>query len=123
MSHVLMVQGTSSGVGKSLITMAICRHFVNLGYKVAPFKSQNMSLNSAVSIEGGEMSRAQYLQALACEEAPSVKMNPILLKPEIDGSQIVVLGKPYGYFKAKDYMYSKKESFLSLALDALEQSP
>lgn len=121
MSHVLMVQGTSSGVGKSLITMAICRHFVNLGYKVAPFKSQNMSLNSAVSIEGGEMSRAQYLQALACEEAPSVKMNPILLKPEIDGSQIVVLGKPYGYFKAKDYMYSKKESFLSLALDALEE--
>ena len=114
-----MVQGTASGVGKSLIVAALCRHFKKMGLKVAPFKSQNMSLNSAVSVEGGEMSRAQYIQSIACEEPPSVKMNPILLKPEIDGSQVIVFGKPYGHFGAKDYMYSKKEEFFSLALESL----
>lgn len=114
-----MVQGTSSGAGKSLITMAMCRHFKRLGLSVAPFKSQNMSLNSAVSAEGGEMARSQYIQSIACEEAPSVLMNPILLKPEINGSQVVVLGKPYGHFEAKDYMYSKKAELLSIALDSL----
>ncbi|BBJ27995.1 cobyric acid synthase [Athalassotoga saccharophila] len=115
----LMVQGTSSGAGKSLITMALCRHFKRKGLSVAPFKSQNMSLNSAVSVEGGEMSRSQYLQSIACEEPPSVKMNPILLKPEIDGSQIIFLGKPYGHINARDYMYSKKEEFLSRSLESL----
>lgn len=115
----LMVQGTSSGVGKSLITMALCRHFKRNGLSVAPFKSQNMSLNSAVSVEGGEISRSQYLQSIACGEPPSVKMNPILLKPEIGGSQVILLGKPYGYFNAKDYMYSKKDEFLSQSLHAL----
>ncbi len=114
-----MVQGTSSGVGKSLIVAAICRHFKRMNLKVAPFKSQNMSLNSSVSVEGGEMSRSQYIQSIACEEPPSVKMNPILLKPEIDGSQIIVLGKPYGHFSAKDYMNSKKEELFSMAIDAL----
>ncbi|MGC8704895.1 MAG: cobyric acid synthase [Athalassotoga sp.] len=116
----LMVQGTSSGAGKSLITMALCRHFKRNGLSVAPFKSQNMSLNSAVSVEGGEMSRSQYLQSIACEEPPSVKMNPILLKPEIDGSQIIFFGKPYGHISARDYMYSKKEEFLSRALESLD---
>ncbi len=116
----LMVQGTTSGAGKSLITMALCRHFKRQGLSVAPFKSQNMSLNSAVSVEGGEMSRSQYLQSIACEEPPSVKMNPILLKPEIDGSQIVLLGKPYGHLSAREYMYSKKEEFLSHSLESLD---
>ncbi len=116
---VLMVQGTSSGVGKSLIAAALCRHFKRMGLTVAPFKSQNMSLNSAVSIEGGEMARSQYVQSIACEEIPSVKMNPILLKPETNGSQIIVLGKPYGYSDAKDYMKSKKAELFSLSVNAL----
>ncbi len=120
MGKVLMVQGTSSGVGKSLITTALCRYFKRKGLKVAPFKSQNMSLNSAVSIEGGEMARSQYIQAMASDENPSVKMNPILLKPETNGSQIILMGKPYAHMNAKDYMYSKKVEFFMIAKDALE---
>ncbi|ASJ06897.1 cobyric acid synthase [Thermococcus pacificus] len=122
MGKALMVQGTSSGAGKSLLVTALCRIFSNLGYDVVPFKSQNMSLNSAPSIEGGEISRAQYLQAIACRKRPSVKFNPILLKPEGKmRSQVVFMGKPIGSVSAKDYMLSRKEELFKKAMKVLDE--
>ncbi|WP_456365885.1 cobyric acid synthase [Thermococcus sp.] len=122
MGKALMVQGTSSGAGKSLLVTALCRIFSNLGYDVVPFKSQNMSLNSAPSIEGGEISRAQYLQAIACRKKPSVKFNPILLKPEGNmRSQVVFMGKPIGSVSAKDYMLSRKEGLFRKAMKVLDE--
>ncbi|MBP1912590.1 cobyric acid synthase [Thermococcus stetteri] len=121
MGKTLMVQGTMSGAGKSLLVAALCRVFTNLGYDVVPFKSQNMSLNSAPSIEGGEISRAQYLQAIACRKKPSVKFNPILLKPEGNlRSQVVFMGKPVGSVSAWDYMLSRKEELFGKAMDVLK---
>ncbi|AHF80354.1 cobyric acid synthase [Thermococcus paralvinellae] len=122
MGKALMIQGTSSGAGKSLLALALCRIFTNMGYDVVPFKSQNMSLNSAPSIEGGEISRAQYLQALACKKKPSIKFNPILLKPEGNmRSQVVFMGKPIGSVSAKDYMLSKKEELFRKAMQVLDE--
>ncbi|WP_035244374.1 cobyric acid synthase [Desulfonatronovibrio hydrogenovorans] len=108
----LMVQGTSSGAGKSLLTAALGRLLVRQGVKVAPFKSQNMSLNSYVTIQGLEMGRAQVVQARACCLEPDVRMNPVLLKPNSDtGSQVIVLGKPVGNMNVDGYIRYKAGLF------------
>lgn len=103
-AKTLMVQGTGSGVGKSIITAALCRRFYKDGWRVAPFKAQNMSLNSFVTEDGGELGRAQAYQAEACGVKPHVAMNPILLKPCGDnGSQVIVMGKVTETQNAKSY--------------------
>jgi adenosylcobyric acid synthase len=107
----LMFQGTSSNAGKSILTAALCRILLQDGYRVAPFKSQNMSLNSFVTRQGGEMGRAQVVQAQACRLEPDVRMNPILLKPNKDtGSQVIVLGKPVGNMNVEQYITYKSQA-------------
>ena len=109
MAMNLMIQGTMSGVGKSLLTTALCRIFHQDGLRVAPFKSQNMALNSYVTREGLEMGRAQAAQAQAAGKEPDVRMNPILLKPTSDvGSQVIVNGRVRGTYRAADYFRMKK---------------
>jgi len=108
----LMIQGTSSNAGKSVITAALCRILFQDGYRVAPFKSQNMSLNSFVTRDGGEMGRAQVVQAQACRVEPDVRMNPILLKPNSDtGSQVIINGKPVGNMDVLQYVDYKPKAF------------
>ncbi len=117
----LAVFGTGSEVGKSIITTAICRIFVNKGISVAPFKAQNMSNNSGITPEGLEMGRAQIVQAEAARIPPHVDMNPILLKPTSDvGSQVVFFGKAIGNSTAADY-HKKKEQFFPSACAALDR--
>ena len=97
MAKVIMIQGTMSNAGKSLLAAGLCRIFHRDGYRVAPFKSQNMALNSFITREGLEMGRAQVMQAEAAGIEPSVLMNPILLKPTNDtGSQVIVNGEVLG---------------------------
>ena len=109
MAKVIMVQGTMSSVGKSLIVAGLCRVFKQDGYKVCPFKSQNMALNSYITEDGLEMGRAQVMQAEAAGIKPDVCMNPILLKPTSDvGSQVIVNGEVLGNMKAKEYFKYKK---------------
>src|SRR6187455_954131 len=92
----LMIQGSSSSVGKSLLVAALCRIFVRRGIRVAPFKAQNMSNNAAVCPDGTEIGRSQAVQAAAARISPTALINPILLKPEADSrSQVVVLGRPW----------------------------
>ena len=106
--RALMIQGTGSDVGKSLIVAGLCRVFVRRGLKVMPFKPQNMSNNAAVTADGGEIGRAQALQARAARVPTSVHMNPVLLKPQSEiGSQIIVQGKVQGTAKARDYQALK----------------
>jgi adenosylcobyric acid synthase len=103
-----MFQGTGSDVGKSLIVAGLCRALTNRGLKVRPFKPQNMSNNAAVTADGGEIGRAQALQARACRVPASVRMNPVLLKPQSDvGSQVVVLGQVVGNATARDFQVMK----------------
>ncbi len=111
-SLALMFQGTSSNAGKSVLTAALGRILLQDGYRVAPFKSQNMSLNSFVTRTGGEMGRAQVVQAQACRLDPDVRMNPILLKPNTDtGSQVIVCGKPVGNMNVSEYIEYKPTAF------------
>ena len=106
----IMIQGTMSDAGKSVLCAALCRIFKQDGYRVAPFKSQNMALNSYITRDGLEMGRAQVMQAEAAGVEPDVRMNPVLLKPSSDtGSQIIVLGEIRGEMSAMDYHHYKKE--------------
>ena len=110
MAKAIMIQGTMSNAGKSLLAAGLCRIFRQDGYLVAPFKSQNMALNSFITEEGLEMGRAQVMQAEAAGIRPSVKMNPILLKPTNDvGSQVIVNGEVLGTMSARDYFKYKKK--------------
>src|SRR5215475_7175024 len=103
-----MFQGTGSDVGKSLIVAGLARAFANRGLAVRPFKPQNMSNNAAVTPDGGEIGRAQALQALACRVQPHVNMNPVLLKPQSDvGSQLIVKGVRVGTMAAKAFRTDK----------------
>ena len=116
-----MVQGTGSSVGKSVIVAALCRVLRQDGWNVAPFKAQNMSLNSFVTRDGGEMGRAQVVQAEAACVEPTVDMNPILLKPEADNrSQVIVRGKPLATQSAVEY-YSLKEYLWAIVCESLER--
>ena len=108
MAKAIMVQGTMSNSGKSFLTAGLCRVFMQDGYKVAPFKSQNMALNSYITKDGLEIGRAQAMQAEACGIEPTVDMNPILLKPTSHvGSQVIVNGEVRGNMKAMDYYRDK----------------
>ena len=118
----IMIQGTGSSVGKSLLTAALCRIFTQDGHRVLPFKAQNMSNNAYVTKDGGEIGRAQAEQAMACRIEPSVLVNPVLLKPTTDlGAQVIVLGKPIGTMTAQAYQAFKPQllSTITRALDEL----
>ncbi len=116
-----MIQGAGSNVGKSLVVAGLCRAALRRGLSVAPFKPQNMSNNAAVTMDGGEIGRAQALQALACGLAPSVHMNPVLLKPESDqGSQVIVQGKRLATVRARDYAALKPQLMTSV-LDSFQR--
>ena len=118
MAKSIMIQGTMSNAGKSLLCAGLCRIFRQDGYRVAPFKSQNMALNSFITADGGEMGRAQVVQAEAAGIPPDVRMNPILLKPTTDvGSQVIVNGKVLGNIRAKDY-YKRKLEFVPDIMEA-----
>jgi len=120
-ARALMFQGTGSDVGKSLIVAGLARAFTLRGLAVRPFKPQNMSNNAAVTADGGEIGRAQALQARAARTPPSVHMNPVLLKPQSDiGAQIVVQGRVYGSAKAAAYQHMKRD-LLPCVLDSFER--
>lgn len=116
----LMLQGCGSDVGKSVLVAGLCRLFANRGLTVRPFKPQNMSNNAAVTADGGEIGRAQALQAIACRAPLSVHMNPVLLKPQSDvGAQLVVRGRMAGTWQARGYQ-DKKRDLLPLVLESFE---
>ena len=121
MAKAIMVQGTMSNAGKSLLTAGLCRIFKQDGYRVAPFKSQNMALNSFITEEGLEMGRAQVMQAEAAGIKPSVLMNPILLKPTNDtGSQVIVNGEVIGNMAAREY-FAYKHKLIPQVMEAYEK--
>lgn len=120
----VMFVGTCSDAGKSVINAAFCRIFRQDGYRPAPFKAQNMSLNSYSTIEGGEMGRAQVVQAEACGLAPHTDMNPVLLKPTNDrSSQVILCGRPVGNLSAKEYfgVHNQKEVLFEAAVEAFHR--
>lgn len=122
MSGGLLVAGTTSDAGKSVVTAGICRWLVRRGVKVAPFKAQNMSLNSFVTREGAEIGRAQAMQAQAARVEPTALMNPVLLKPGSDrSSQVVLMGKPVGEMSARGYHGGRQEALLGTVTDCLDQ--
>lgn len=115
-----MLQGTGSDVGKSVLVAGLCRAMVDRGLTVRPFKPQNMSNNAAVAVEGGEIGRAQWLQAVACRVPPSIHMNPVLIKPESDiGAQLVVQGQAVGTSWAAEFKRQKPE-LLARVLESFE---
>jgi adenosylcobyric acid synthase len=121
MAKAIMLQGTGSDVGKTVLVAGLCRLARNHGLKVRPFKPQNMSNNAAVAADGGEIGRAQWLQALACGVPASVHMNPVLLKPQSEtGSQVIVQGKVAGSAKGRDYQ-ALKPKLLAAVLDSFSR--
>jgi adenosylcobyric acid synthase len=119
-AHAIMLQGTGSDVGKSLLVAGLARVFANRGLRVRPFKPQNMSNNAAVTVDGGEIGRAQALQARAARVQPSVHMNPVLLKPQSEvGSQVVVQGRVIGNAKGREYQ-AMKPALLASVLQSLK---
>ncbi len=121
MAKAVMLQGTGSDVGKTVLVAGLCRLAANRGLKVRPFKPQNMSNNAAVADDGGEIGRAQWLQALAARTPSSVHMNPVLLKPQSDtGSQIILQGRVFGQAKGRDYQRLKPQ-LLSAVLESYEK--
>ncbi|MCK8482697.1 cobyric acid synthase [Aliiroseovarius sp. S2029] len=121
MTKAIMIQGAGSNVGKSMLVAGIARACVARGLKVAPFKPQNMSNNAAVTVDGGEIGRAQALQARACGLDPVVDMNPVLLKPETDtGAQVIVQGQRFATMKARDYGRAKAD-LLPRVLDSFHR--
>lgn len=121
MAKAIMIQGTMSNAGKSLVAAGLCRIFKQDGYRTAPFKSQNMALNSYITKENLEMGRAQVVQAWSCGIEPSVLMNPILLKPTTDmGSQVIVMGEVVGNMRAMDY-FKRKKDYIPVIREAYEK--
>jgi len=114
-AHTLMIQGTTSDAGKSTVVTAICRWLQRQGLAVVPFKSQNMALNSAVTVDGGEIGRAQAVQAQACKLEPHTDMNPVLLKPNSDtGAQVIIHGHAISNMEAQDYHHYKKTAMAAV---------
>lgn len=121
MAKTIMIQGAGSNVGKSIIVAGLCRLYARRGLAVRPFKPQNMSNNAAVTSDGGEIGRAQALQARACGVAAHTDMNPVLLKPETDtGAQVIVQGQRYATLRARDYAKAKPH-LLSKAVESFER--
>lgn len=121
MARAIMLMGTGSDVGKSLLAAGLCRHFTNQGLRVRPFKPQNMSNNAAVTVDGGEIGRAQALQARACRVDPTVHMNPILLKPESGtGAQVIVQGKRHSTQSAREF-FGNRAKFMAPILDSFHR--
>ena len=121
MGKAVMIQGCGSNVGKSMLVAGLCRAAVRRGLSVAPFKPQNMSNNAAVTVDGGEIGRAQAMQAMACRLEPHTDMNPVLLKPESDvGAQVVVQGRRQTTVKARDYA-ALKPTLLGAVLDSFNR--
>lgn len=114
-ARTLMIQGTTSDAGKSTVVTALCRWLQRQGIAVVPFKSQNMALNSAVTVDGGEIGRAQAVQAQACKLAPHTDMNPVLLKPNSDtGAQVIIHGHAISNMEAQDYHHYKKTAMAAV---------